>query len=152
MCCHVASAFSANFEISNIISSSPFQADPTSQQSTLVSFDFRDQDTPEVGANRCGIEWAVGLSPPVLWQDTCDNSTFGVRVTSWHGVQNFSLDLKHTYIDDKVGEYPYNVVTKFAPVNLTFLGTKRYHCDLSQAECESDTGAIIVFNVTRSIA
>ena len=36
-----------------------------------------------------------------MWQNTCDNSTFGVRVLSWDGVQNISLDLKHTYIDER---------------------------------------------------
>ncbi|KEF62454.1 uncharacterized protein A1O9_00426 [Exophiala aquamarina CBS 119918] len=152
LCFCVASAFSGDFEISNVIASSPFQADPTSTQSTLISFDFQDQDTPELGSNRCGVEWAVGLSPPVMWQNTCDNSTFGVRVISWYGVQNFSLDLKHTYIDESVGQYPYNVLTKFAPLNVTYPGTKHYQCNLSQAECGSYTGAIILANVTRAIA
>jgi len=51
-----------------------------------------------------------------------------------------------------VGQYPYNVVTKFAPLNLTYPGTKHYQCNLSEAYCESDTGAIIPANVTRAVA
>ncbi|OQV04452.1 hypothetical protein CLAIMM_09334 isoform 3 [Cladophialophora immunda] len=96
-----ASAFSGNFELTNVVVSSPFQADPTSTQSTYVQFDFCDEDTPEVGSTHCCVEWAVGLSPPTSAANTCDNSTFDVLVTSWQGVGNLSLRLAHQYIDDR---------------------------------------------------
>ncbi|KIW28682.1 uncharacterized protein PV07_08322 [Cladophialophora immunda] len=147
-----ASAFSGNFELTNVVVSSPFQADPTSTQSTYVQFDFCDEDTPEVGSTHCCVEWAVGLSPPTSAANTCDNSTFDVLVTSWQGVGNLSLRLAHQYIDDSVGQAPYNVLTKFSNFNLTYPATEDYQCDMGNAACVSSDGAVIVANVTQAIA
>ncbi|OAP58830.1 hypothetical protein AYL99_06127 [Fonsecaea erecta] len=147
-----ASAFSGNFELTNVVVSSPFEADPTSTESTYVQFDFCDEDTPEVGPTHCCVEWAVGLSPPSSAANTCDNSTFDVLVTSWYGVGNISLRLAHQYIDNSVGQAPYNVLTKFSNFNLTYPATDYYECDLGSAECISDDGEVIIANVTQAIA
>ncbi|KIW74605.1 hypothetical protein Z517_11375 [Fonsecaea pedrosoi CBS 271.37] len=147
-----ASAFSGNFELTNIVVSSPFEADPTSTQSTYIQFDFCDEDTPEVGPTHCCVEWAVGLSPPTSARDTCDNSTFNVLVTSWHGVGNFSLQLAHQYIDNSVGQAPYNVLTKFSDFNLTYPTTDYYQCDIGNAACVTTDGKVIIANVTEAIA
>ncbi|EXJ67180.1 uncharacterized protein A1O5_09827 [Cladophialophora psammophila CBS 110553] len=147
-----ASAFSGNFELTNIVVSSPFQADPTSTQSSYVQFDFCDQDTPEIGTAHCCVDWAVGLSPPTSASNTCDNSTFDVLVTSWHGVGNLSLRLAHQYIDNSVGQAPYNVLTKFSDFNLTYPATEHYQCDTGNAECVTGAGEVIIANVTTAIA
>ncbi|EHY55402.1 hypothetical protein HRR83_008845 [Exophiala dermatitidis] len=148
----MVAAFSGNFELTNLVVSSPFQADPKSTESTYVEFDFCDQDTPDIGSTHCCVQWAVGLNPPVTSGNTCDNTTFAVLVTSWGGVQNLSLELSHTYIDNSVGQAPYNVLTKFADLNLTYPGTNNYECDSAQAECKSCDGEVIVATVSRAVA
>ncbi|EXJ85854.1 hypothetical protein A1O1_06223 [Capronia coronata CBS 617.96] len=148
----IVAAFSGNFEMANVVVSSPFQADIKSTESTYIEFDFCDQDTPEVGSTHCCVEWAVGLSPPASSGNTCDNGTFAVLVTSWSGVGNLSLELAHTYIDNSVGEAPYNVLTKFADLNLTYPATQSYECDLPQAECKSCDGEVIVAIVNKAVA
>ncbi|KIW88906.1 uncharacterized protein Z519_10390 [Cladophialophora bantiana CBS 173.52] len=147
-----ASAFSGNFELTNVVVSSPFQADPTSTQGSYLQFDFCDQDTPEVGATHCCVDWAVGLGPPTSASNTCDNSTFDVLITSWHGVGNLSLRLAHQYIDNSVGQAPYNVLTKFSDFNLTYPATEHYQCDMGNAECVTSAGEVIIANVTTAIA
>ncbi|EXJ85111.1 hypothetical protein A1O3_05786 [Capronia epimyces CBS 606.96] len=148
----IVAAFSGNFELTNLIASSPFQADAKSIESTYLQFDFCDQDTPEIGSTHCCVEWAVGLSPPATSSNTCDNTTFAVLITSWTGVQSFSFELAHTYIDNSVGEAPYNVLTKFADVNMTYPTAQYYECDLPHAECKSCDGEVIVATVSKAIA
>ncbi|EXJ59675.1 hypothetical protein A1O7_03821 [Cladophialophora yegresii CBS 114405] len=145
-------AFSGNFELTNLVVSSPFQADPYSIESTYVEFDFCDQDTPEVGSTHCGVQWAVGLSPPKTSPNTCDNTSFSVTVTSWFGVANLTLQLGHQYIDDSVGKAPYNVLSKYANFNLTYPHTPFYECDMAIAECKGCDGETIFANVTSAVA
>ncbi|OCT47446.1 hypothetical protein CLCR_03696 [Cladophialophora carrionii] len=166
-------AFSGNFELTNLVVSSPFQADPYSVESTYVEFDFCDQDTPEVGSTHCGVQWSVGLSPPKISPNTCDNTSFSVTVTSWSGVANLSLKLGHQYIDDRsvylltfscpkdgaqtdprdsVGKAPYNVLSKYANFNLTYPHTPFYECDMTNAECKSCDGETILANITSAVA
>ncbi|KAK5454086.1 hypothetical protein LTS15_006086 [Exophiala xenobiotica] len=109
-----------------------------------------DQDTPEVGSTHCCVEWAVDQQPPTTWTNTCDNSTFGVLVQSWNGVDNMSLQMSHQYIDNSVGQYPYNVLTKFSEFDLAYPSTQYYDCDMSTAECQSS--AVIVALVTEAVA
>ncbi|RVX74836.1 hypothetical protein B0A52_01113 [Exophiala mesophila] len=100
--CFVGSlAFSGDFNITNVVVSSPFQVDPTSTQPSFVAFFFADQDTASLDPVNCAASWAVGLSPPNSYQESCQNETFAFLITSWHGVQNFSISLRHTYIDHK---------------------------------------------------
>ncbi|KAJ9611427.1 hypothetical protein H2200_004611 [Cladophialophora chaetospira] len=163
------SAFSGNFELTNLFIASPIQADPFSTVSTHVEFDFCDQDTPEVGPTRCEVEWAVGLSPPKSGAHTCDNSSFIVTITKWSGVGNLTLDLAHEYIDnryspftitqqletdkvDSVGQAPYNVLTKHSNFTLSYPITPFYECDMDNARCQSCEGEAIIANITTAIA
>ena len=130
--------------------------------------DFCDQDTPEVGPTHCGVQWAVGLSPPKSSAHTCDNTSFVVTVTSWHGVGDLTLNLGHKYIDDRyshsfsseeqetdqdsVGKAPYNVLTKYASFNLTYPTTPFYECDKKMAHCQSCDGEAIIAKITSAVA
>jgi hypothetical protein len=49
-----------------------------------------------------------------------------------------------------VGQYPYNVLTKFSEFRLAYPSTQYYDCDMSKAECQSS--AVIVALVTEAVA
>jgi len=49
-----------------------------------------------------------------------------------------------------VGEYPYNVLTKFANLSLAYPSTQYYDCDMSKAECQGSSAITAV--VTSSTA
>ncbi|KAJ9636149.1 hypothetical protein H2204_005421 [Knufia peltigerae] len=143
-------AFSGNFEVTNVVVSSPSQANPNSTEGSFVQFDFLDQDTPEVGTTHCCVEWAAGSQPPTTYSNACHNSTFDVQVQSWQGVDNVSLELSHQYIDDSIGQYPYNILTKFSDFVLAYPSIQPYSCDISKAECESS--GVLVAVVTTAVA
>ncbi|KAL6246005.1 hypothetical protein RBB50_007158 [Rhinocladiella similis] len=146
----LTTAFSGNFEVTNVVVSSPSQANSNSTEGTFVQLEFSDQDTPEVGSTHCCIEWAAGMQPSTTYSNTCHNSTFSVQIQSWEGVDNVSLELSHQYIDNSVGQYPYNILTKFSDFVLTYPSIQHYNCDVSKAECESS--GVLIAIVTSAVA
>ncbi|KAK4942548.1 hypothetical protein LTR10_017677 [Elasticomyces elasticus] len=144
------SAFSGNFKLTNMTVFSPSQSSANSTEGSYVEFNFGDEDTAQIGPIHCCVQWAVNASPPTTWPGSCDNDTFAVLVSSWNGVQDLTLDLQHTYIDNSVGEYPYNVLTKFANLSLAYPSTQYYDCDMSKAECQGSSAITAV--VTSSTA
>ncbi|KAI1619661.1 hypothetical protein EDD37DRAFT_203360 [Exophiala viscosa] len=144
------SAFSGNFELTNITVSSLSQFNPDSVEGSYVELDFADQDTPEIEPVHCCVQWSANASPPTTWPGSCDNDTFAVLVSPWAGVQALTLDLQHSYIDNSVGEYPYNVLTKFANLSLEYPSTQYYDCDMSEAKCQSSSAITAI--VTSSTA
>jgi hypothetical protein len=71
-----------------------------------------------------------------------------IKICSWQRVQRKSSDTQ-AY---SVGEAPYNVLTKFANLNLTYPATGYYDCDMSKAECQSSGDEILIANVTSAVA
>lgn len=70
-------------------------------QRPTLTVDFTDQDTLYLPCTHCSITWPVGITPE-NGTAMCLNDTFAVNVpdaTYW-GIQNFSLELSHTYIDE----------------------------------------------------
>ena len=51
----------------------------------------------------------------------------------------------------RIGEYPYNVLTKFGGLNLTYPGTANYYCELVKGSCWSKTGSSFLAMVTVAI-
>lgn len=144
---------------------------------------FFDENTPQVETFTCYATWAVGLSPatePVL--GTCSNDSVHVSFPSgtYNGVANLYIQIAHIYEDDRsvtfrplahpteefkklihdvdsVGEAPYNKLTLFGGVKLTYSGyggsnTPNYECDMSRAKCTSSNNAVILGEVTEAIA
>ncbi|ETN37942.1 uncharacterized protein HMPREF1541_07565 [Cyphellophora europaea CBS 101466] len=148
-----ASQFLGDFLISNLVVDAPFQAYPNSTASSFVWFDFSDQDTLHVNPTRCIVEWAVGITSE-NGTATCANNTFTVQIpdTTYYGIQNFSIDLSHTYLDNTVGDPPYNVLTKLGGLNITFPEIENYKCDLSRGHCASVADASFLAVVTAAIA
>ncbi|KIW11064.1 hypothetical protein PV08_10363 [Exophiala spinifera] len=146
----LATAFSGNFEVTNIVVSSPSQANPNSTEGSFVEFEFSDQDTPEAGSTHCCIEWAAGTQPSTTYSNTCHNSTFNAQIKLWEGVDNVTLQLSHRYIDNSVGKYPYNILTKFSNFFLSYPSIQRYNCDTSKAECESS--GVLIAIVSSAVA
>jgi hypothetical protein len=51
-----------------------------------------------------------------------------------------------------VGPAPYNILTKFASLNLDYQTTPDYVCDMEDALCEVSEGASLTALVTEAIA
>lgn len=51
-----------------------------------------------------------------------------------------------------VGQAPYNILTKFASLNLDYQTTPNYACDMEDACCELSEGASLTADVTEAIA
>jgi len=153
-----STAFSGNFEITDLCVDSPFQVNVTSTENSTVSFIFFDQNTPECEPVPCCATWAVGLPPPSIPAvGTCSNDSVHVSFPpgTYDGVASFSIQISHTYEDDSVGQYPYNVLSVFAGLNLTYGGnatTSNYVCDITRASCHSSYGSILIAEITTAIA
>lgn len=63
--------------------------------------DFSDQDTLQVAPTRCILHWPVGVSSDD-GTSACANSSFAASIpdATYFGIQNFSIELSHTYIDN----------------------------------------------------
>jgi hypothetical protein len=64
---------------------------------------------------------------------------------------------KLTHNLHSVGKAPYNKLTLFGGVNLTYSGyggtsTPNYECDMSRAKCTSSKNAVILGEVTEAVA
>jgi hypothetical protein len=51
-----------------------------------------------------------------------------------------------------VGEAPYNILSKYSSLNLTYPNTTYYECNLDGAACNSCDGKAIIANVTEAVA
>jgi hypothetical protein len=54
-----------------------------------------------------------------------------------------------------VGQAPYNILTLFGGVNLTYGAngsTPNYECDMSKAKCQSSSNTVILGEVTEAVA
>jgi len=62
-----------------------------------------DADYPELEPVHCQIEWKAGVGPPSTSQNQCENATMRAWLPedTFHGVQNFQLQLAHTVIDTR---------------------------------------------------
>jgi hypothetical protein len=144
---------------------------------------FSDENTAQVGPASCCATWPAGLLPPVEpIPGTCSNNSVHVSFPSgtYNGVASLYIQLAHRYEDDRlvrlqrsacaadtfkklinnlhsVGQAPYNVITLFGGVNLTYggdgsPGTPNYECDMSTAKCRSSSNAVIIGEVTEAVA
>lgn len=62
------------------------------------------------------------------------------------------LGRHHLLTRSRTGAYPFNFVTKFSDLNLTYPNVPDFGCDLKKAHCESRKGSIIIAEVTRAIS
>lgn len=57
-------------------------------------------------------------------------------------------------MENSVGQYPYNTLTTFASLELTY-GDENipgYECNLQEAICQSPEGSIIMVNITKEVS
>lgn len=57
-----------------------------------------------------------------------------------------------TWETGRVGDAPYNILTKFGALNLTFPDTKNYVCDIARGYCASASKASFVATVTGAVS
>jgi hypothetical protein len=129
-----------------------------------ILVDFNDQDTPQLPTVACLIYWPSSQNPAIDNIALCANDSVRVAISaqtpssassSAFSPENFGVDLQHTYLDNSVGQAPYNVLTKFAGLNLSWPGTEGYDCDDNDGEgrrCWSRTGTAYLAVVTRAIS
>ena len=77
----------------------------------------------------------------------------------YSGAQDFEVELSHTYLDASLGEYPYNILTKFGGLNLSWPDVEGYDCDGAEGDdgggpgrCWSETGVSFLAVVTKAIS
>ena len=149
----MSAAFAGNFVITNLEATSLGQASTPSNINNSISFDFGDQDTPQVGTTNCSAHWSPD-STPSTGSQACANSTFTMKILdeTYNGLDNFIIELSHTYYDNSVGDPPYNILSKFGNLTLTYPGTTNYVCDSDNTACQSKENSTLIALVTSAVA
>ncbi|KAI6881199.1 hypothetical protein KC318_g16630 [Hortaea werneckii] len=87
---------------------------------TTIEFTIHDPDPLTNATTNCTGTWEEGTDNyPSPGYQTCTNRTFGWNMDIYSSFTSFTLNVKHTFEDPAVGEYPYNMVTTFGEANIT---------------------------------
>ncbi|KAI6842185.1 hypothetical protein KC340_g2661 [Hortaea werneckii] len=87
---------------------------------TTIAFTIHDPDPLTGATTTCTGTWQEGTDNyPSPGYQTCTNRTFGWNMESYSSFTDFTLNVKHTFEDPAVGDYPYNMVTTFGEANIT---------------------------------
>ena len=146
----MSAAFAGNFVITNLEATNH---GPASSINNSISFDFGDQDTPQVGTTNCSAHWSPDLAPST-GSHACANSTFTMKILdgTYDGLDDFIIGLSHTYYDNSVGDPPYNVLSKSGNLTLTYPGTTNYVCGSDNTTCRSKENSTLIAVVTSAVA
>ena len=149
----VSAAFAGNFVITNLEATALDQASSKANVNNSITFEFGDQDTPEVGTTKCSAQWSPDSAPSTGGHD-CTNNTFTMEVLddTYKGLNNLIVSLSHTYYDNSVGDPPYNVLSKFGNLTLVYPGTTNYVCGSDNTTCHSKENSTLIALVTSAVA
>ncbi|RMX73409.1 hypothetical protein D0869_13633 [Hortaea werneckii] len=87
---------------------------------TTIEFTIHDPDPLTNTTTNCTGTWEEGTDNyPSPGYQTCTNRTFGWNMDTYSSFTSFTLNVKHTFEDPAVGDYPYNMVTTFGEANIT---------------------------------
>ncbi|KAI7279627.1 hypothetical protein KC345_g5269 [Hortaea werneckii] len=87
---------------------------------TTIGFTIHDPDPLTNATTTCTGTWEEGSDNyPSPGYQTCTNTTFGWNMETYSSFTDFTLNVKHTFEDPAVGDYPYNKVTTFGEANIT---------------------------------
>ena len=70
-----------------------------SEQAHEIRFDVLNSDPLSSGKTTCSKQWAV--AEEVASWTTCEDDSFGFRLTAPADVQNFTLEVKNTFRDPR---------------------------------------------------
>ncbi|KAI4841679.1 hypothetical protein E4T44_07745 [Aureobasidium sp. EXF-8845] len=99
----------------------------------------------------CTGAWAPEGPFPEGEYISCGNSTMGwnFKEDTYKGMDDFTLQLEYGFIDNSVGEAPYNRVTEFSHANIT---STNVDCSVDTQSCQLCNNSTITAIVYASIA
>jgi hypothetical protein len=128
----------------------------TKVQNANITLIFTVHDPDPLAASQstqaCSGTWKINSHGyPVDSYQICGNTTFGWNMESYTTMEQFVLQLEHSYTDPSVGEPPYDQITNFAKTTMT---PKNHPCKVKNGVkvCAQKAGTVIKAPIWGSIA